>query len=140
MLPDKRTVVTLIFNDFCDLCHVKPLSAPNELFSALHSTVNKYYTTNFWKLQGFIINTLKIHQKLSLNCAKTYIFSVFSASNNSFGAIFYKTRGNLCIISILWSSIQCAYRLRVMEAFLCPKISAITFTSIPHSIARIANV
>ena len=47
---------------------------------------------------------------------------------------------SLSIISRLCLSNECAYRLSVIVASLCPSISDNVFTSIPHSKARVANV
>ena len=52
----------------------------------------------------------------------------------------YNNFPNLFIISTLCSSKEWAYRLSVIVAFLCPNSSERVFTSIPHSIARVANV
>lgn len=52
----------------------------------------------------------------------------------------YNNFPNLFIISTLCSSKEWAYRLSVIVAFLCPNSSERVLTSIPHSIARVANV
>ena len=53
---------------------------------------------------------------------------------------FYSNFPRRFIISTLCSKREWAYRLSVIVAFLCPNSSERVLTSIPHSIARVANV
>ena len=53
---------------------------------------------------------------------------------------FYNNFPMRFIISILCSIRECAYRFSVIVEFLWPRISARVLMSIPHSIARVANV
>ena len=86
---------------------------------------------------GLIVIALNIIGfAFAIGCQKCASIAKFDAHF----LLFYNNFPKRFIISVLCSSSEWAYRLRVTVAFLCPNSSDSVLTSIPHSNALVAKV
>ena len=68
------------------------------------------------------------------------LFAIYYTNRRTTIAVSYKSFPILFIYSFLCAIREWTYRLSVIVGFLCPRISDNVLTSIPHSMALVANV